>query len=279
MRVYQFRHIRADGQCSHLFPAFSHHECLSWERCRRSVGVSMTSPPAHGDGRTIFLVDGWPAFRRSLRLFVEAAGYLVLGEADTAEAAAGTVGLAAASVIVIDPGPKRDALADDLAQLGRATPRGGIVLLPAEPLEQSIVAQLLPLGVSAYLTKNADPADLLNALAVAAAGRFVMLPRDMVLPRPVVAPSPPAERPSLTRHEREVLTLAAAGYSNARIAEVMWVAPQAIRLYLSNIFRKLRVKNRVGAIRTAEHYGLIDRWRLWPELPPDVDGGASPEKP
>ena len=272
MRVYQFRHIRAEGQCSHLFPEFSYHASLSWERCRRSVGVSMTSPPFHGDGRTIFLIDGWPAFRRSLRLFVEAAGYLVLGEADAVEAAAGTVGLAAASVIVLDPGQKRDALADDLVKLGRATPRGGIVLLAAEPLEQSIVTQLLHLGVSAYLTKNADPADLLNALAVAAAGKFVVLPQYMALPRPVVEPAPKADPPMLTRREREILTLAAAGYSNTRISEVMWVAEQSVKFHLSNIFRKLRVRNRIGAIRAAEHHGLIDRWRLWPELPPDADG-------
>jgi DNA-binding NarL/FixJ family response regulator len=231
----------------------------------------MTSPPAHGDGRTIFLIDGWPAFRRSLRLFVEAAGYLVLGEADTAEAATGTIGLAAASVIILDPGEKRDVLAEDLAGLGRATPRGGIVLFPAEPLEQSIVTQLLPLGVSAYLTKNADPADLLNALSVAAVGRYVVLPQFMALPRSVLEPAPMADHPILTRREREILTLAAAGYSNARIAEVMWVADQSVKFHFSNIFRKLRVRNRIGAIRAAEHHGLIDRWRLWPELPPDAE--------
>ena len=239
----------------------------------------MTSPPAHGDGRTIFLIDSWPAFRRSLCLFVEAAGYRVVGEADTAEAAAREASLASAHVVVLDPDHNWDALADDLATLHSLSPRGGIVLLPAEPLEQRIVAQTLHLGVCAYLTKNADPADLLNALAVAAVGRFVVLPQSMVLPRPGLEPAPKADAPVLTRREREVLTLAAAGHSNARIAEVMWVAEQSIRFHLANIFRKLRVRNRIGAIRTAEHYGLIDRWRLWPELPPDIDGGAWPEKP
>ena len=48
----------------------------------------------------------------------------------------------------------------------------------------------------------------------------------------------------------------------------MWLAEQSIKFHLSNVFRKIRVSNRVGAIRTAEHYGLIDRWRLWPETCP-----------
>ena len=233
----------------------------------------MTSPPEHGDGRTIFLIDGWSAFRRSLRLFVEAAGYRVVGEADTAEDAVGAASIAAAAVIVLDPAQTRNSLADDLATLRSASPRCTFVLLPAMPLEQSIVRQTLSLGVCAYLTKNADPADLLNALAVAAAGRFV------VVPRPVPEPAATADAPVLTSREQEILTLAAAGYSNARIAQAMWIAEQSIKFHLANVFRKLRVSNRVGAIRTAEHYGLIDRWRLWPELPPDTDGGAWPEKP
>jgi DNA-binding NarL/FixJ family response regulator len=233
----------------------------------------MTSPPAHGDGRTIFLIDGWPPFRRSLRLFVEAAGYRVVGEADNAEEAVGSASLAAAHVVVLDPDQTQHALADDLAMLRSASPRCTVVLLPAGSLELSVVEQTLHLGVCAYLTKNADPADLLHALAVAATGRFVVVPRH------VLGPAPTADPPVLTRRERELLTLAADGYSNARIAEVLWVAEQSIRFHLANAFRKLRVTNRAGAIRTAQHYGLIDRWRLWPELPPDVDGGAWPEKP
>jgi DNA-binding NarL/FixJ family response regulator len=233
----------------------------------------MTSPPAHGDGRTIFLIDGWSAFRRSFRLFVEAAGYQVVGEADNADEAVGSASLAAADVVVLDPGQTRHALADDLAMLRSASLRCAFVLLPAAPLDLSVVTPTLHLGVCAYLTKNADPADLLNALAVAAAGRFVVVPRH------VLEHAPPADPPVLTRREHEVLTLAAEGHSDARIAGLLWVEEQSVRFHLANIFRKLRVKDRIGAIRTAQYYGLIDRWRLWPELPPDVDGDTWPEKP
>ena len=129
MRVYQFRHIRADGQCSHLFPEISRHGRLSAERCHRSVGESMTSPPAHGDGRTIFLIDGWSAYRRSLRLFVEAAGYRVVGEADSISAAAAHVGLGAADVVILDPGWEWRDVRADLARLRDANHAVAIVLL------------------------------------------------------------------------------------------------------------------------------------------------------
>lgn len=78
-----------------------------------------------------------------------------------------------------------------------------------------------------------------------------------------------AEPPRLTRREQEVLTLVAAGHSNRRIAEIMWVAEQSIRFHLANAIRKLGVRNRIGASRAAEQYGLIEQ-PLWPEFPPDA---------
>ena len=157
MRVYQFRHIRADGQCSHLFPEISRHGCLSAERCRRSVGESMTSPPAHGDGRTIFLIDGWSAYRRSLRLFVEAAGYRVVGEADSISAAAAHVGLGAADVVILDPGWEWRDVRADLARLRDANHAVAIVLLTAAPLATDVARQAHGASVDAQLTKEASP--------------------------------------------------------------------------------------------------------------------------
>jgi DNA-binding CsgD family transcriptional regulator len=110
-----------------------------------------------------------------------------------------------------------------------------------------------------------------RTLAVALSGTFVVLPRHLLMPGTASElVSAPAEPPLLTRREREVLMLAAEGYSNRRIAEIMWVAEQSIRFHLSNVFRKLGVTNRTGAIRSAEHYGLIEP-RPWPpEPPPDL---------
>ena len=207
MRVYQFRHIRADGQCSHLFPEISCHGCLSAERCRRSVGESMTSPPAHGDGRTIFLIDGWSAYRRSLRLFVEAAGYRVVGEADSISAAAAHVGLGAADVVILDPGWEWRDVRADLARLRDANHAVAIVLLTATPLATDVARQAHGASVDAQLTKEASPEEILATVAIALRGNLIVLSRGHPLHW---------ERPNLTRREHEILTLVAEGFPNAR---------------------------------------------------------------
>lgn len=62
---------------------------------------------------------------------------------------------------------------------------------------------------------------------------------------------PPAAPPStdmpvrLTSREREVLRLVAAGMSNAEIAAELFISPKTASVHVSNILRKLGVKNRV----------------------------------
>lgn len=64
---------------------------------------------------------------------------------------------------------------------------------------------------------------------------------------------------SLTKREREVLTLAAEGHSNAEVAQMLWVTEQTVKFHLSNAYRKLGVTNRTGASRWAYENGLLDK--------------------
>jgi DNA-binding NarL/FixJ family response regulator len=123
----------------------------------------MTSPPDLGDRRTVFLIDGWHIFRRSLRLFIAAAGYTVVGETDTVDAAAAMPGLALADIVVMDPGAAWTDLTADVATLRGLAPSVALVILTAEPLEPRASSEALRAGVDAQLTKDAGPAELLGA--------------------------------------------------------------------------------------------------------------------
>jgi len=51
----------------------------------------------------------------------------------------------------------------------------------------------------------------------------------------------------LTVRERSVLQLVAAGYANAEIANMLYVAPSTVRKHLEHAYRKLGVSNRMAA--------------------------------
>jgi predicted ATPase/DNA-binding CsgD family transcriptional regulator len=67
-----------------------------------------------------------------------------------------------------------------------------------------------------------------------------------------------AELPGgLSEREAEVLRLAAAGLSNAAIADRLFLSPHTIRAHLQRIYTKLDIANRAEAVRYAVDHGLV----------------------
>ncbi|WP_308042600.1 AAA family ATPase [Micromonospora sp. PLK6-60] len=62
----------------------------------------------------------------------------------------------------------------------------------------------------------------------------------------------------LTSREREVLLLVAAGHSNSRIAEQLFISPKTASVHVSRIIAKLDVSNRVEAAALAHRLGLLE---------------------
>jgi DNA-binding CsgD family transcriptional regulator len=76
----------------------------------------------------------------------------------------------------------------------------------------------------------------------------------------------------LTRRERDVLLLVAAGMSNSEIAGRLFLSPKTVERHLSGILRKLQVSSRVDAVAAAGEAGL-----LCPLPHPPQIGGAAPK--
>jgi DNA-binding NarL/FixJ family response regulator len=74
---------------------------------------------------------------------------------------------------------------------------------------------------------------------------------------PLPEPSP-ADRLGLTRREREVLALVAAGRTNRQIAEELFISVKTAGIHVSNILGKLGVASRVEAATAAHRAGLVD---------------------
>ena len=71
------------------------------------------------------------------------------------------------------------------------------------------------------------------------------------------APSDDPEVPSLTERERTILEAVATGLTTAAISKNLWVSGHTVKFHLTNIYRKLGVPNRAGAIRCALESGIL----------------------
>jgi len=62
----------------------------------------------------------------------------------------------------------------------------------------------------------------------------------------------------LIRIEKQVIALAAAGYSSREAAQRMGISAPAIRLHITRICDKLRVSNQFELVLFALHHQLVD---------------------
>jgi pimeloyl-ACP methyl ester carboxylesterase/DNA-binding CsgD family transcriptional regulator len=75
-----------------------------------------------------------------------------------------------------------------------------------------------------------------------------------------VSPAPPPDRDGaalLSVREREVLTLVAAGLSDADIADRLVLSPHTVHRHVANVRRKLRQPSRAAAVAEAARLGLL----------------------
>ncbi len=139
-----------------------------------------------------------------------------------------------------------------LDEIRRRFPEVKVVMLSASTSPE-LVETAIRRGASAYIAKSVDPVDLPATLRAALAGD------DFGAPALVGAIEPSgAKAAGLTERETSILKAAARGLSNAEIAKELWVTQQTVKFHLTNIYRKLGVKNRTEATRLAYQQGLVE---------------------
>jgi len=100
-------------------------------------------------------------------------------------------------------------------------------------------------GASGFVSKDWGAPDVVKAVRMVALGMEVF------------GPQREAPTPMLSGREREVLTEIASGATNREIAERLYLSPHTVKEHTSSIYRKLGVRNRAEAVRSAQRIGLI----------------------
>jgi len=125
------------------------------------------------------------------------------------------------------------------------------------------VYQALQNGASGFLVKDTEPAELLHAIRVVAAGDALLSPgitrrliADLVS-RPRPTRSQPQVLAALTSREREVLAQVAAGLSNDEIAAALYLSPLTVKTHVSRMMTKLGVRDRAQLVVLAYESGLV----------------------
>jgi DNA-binding NarL/FixJ family response regulator len=195
----------------------------------------------------VLLVEDDAIVRAWVRSALAESEFRLAGEASTAAEALELAGRRAPALLLVDHN-----LPDGTGtELVRALRERG-VLAPAVVMTASATGGLneaaREAGVQGTVVKSARSDELLTALRTVLDGRQTFDPRH---PRRA-----PGEAP-LTRRERDVLRLVAAGGTNAEVAARLGLGEETVKTLLGRIFLKLGVRRRAEAVAVAQRAGLL----------------------
>ncbi|HUO69235.1 MAG TPA: response regulator transcription factor [Solirubrobacteraceae bacterium] len=140
-----------------------------------------------------------------------------------------------------------------IEQLRAGRPAMKVVVLSACD-ERPVIDAALRAGATAYILKSAHTVDIASVLRQTAGGAVFHAPSS--IPGCAGAPAG-ADAPALTDRERSILSAVAAGMTTAAISRELWVSEHTVKFHLTNIYRKLGVANRAGAVRYALQHHLV----------------------
>lgn len=217
-----------------------------------------------GDAVTrVLVVDDQTVVRDGLVLLLGLLpGLEVVGSAGDGEEAVRLVEENRPDVVLMDLRMPRVDGVEATRRIKAAYPSVQIVVLTTYSDDESVFAALQA-GARGYLTKDAGADEIARAIDAVRGGDAQL---DPSVQRRLVDALATGGQPSrrrradlpdgLTQREAEVLTLIAAGRSNAEIARELFISEATVKTHINNLFAKAGLRDRAQAVTYAYRKGL-----------------------
>lgn len=217
----------------------------------------------------VLLVDDQKLFRESLSSILEIrnSNIKVVGQASNGEEGWRLAVEVQPDIILMDVRmPVMDGV--ECARLVRAKcPESKIIMLTTFS-DDEYVFEALKLGAAGYLLKDIQPEEVETAIVTVSNGGVLMasnvaakLVDKLIYLDMAEAPDPRLHHSQvqevLTPREFDVFNLLALGFDNKEIAEKLFLTEGTVRNHVSNIYKKLDLKDRVRVMKYAMEHRVI----------------------
>jgi two-component system, NarL family, response regulator NreC len=206
---------------------------------------------------TIVLADDHRVVREGLRMLLQAEDdFEVLGEAGDVETALRKVLAHHPRVLVLDLNMPGKPSLEAIPRIMEISPGTSVVILTMQD-NPAMARDALRAGALGYVLKEAAHTELVQAVRLAAAGRTYLNPE--LGARLATAPSGPAGPPdSMSQREVDVLSLIAAGHTNAEIGGRLYLSVRTVESHRARIQLKTGCATRAELVAYARAHQLVD---------------------
>ena len=222
------------------------------------MSVPMQDPPAGECGSErktikVLLADDHPLIIAGIRRTIEDLDDMeIVGEAHSGPELMQLIERRCPDLVLMDLRMPGVVGVEAIERIHQSWPELKTVVLSACD-DRASIDSALQAGATAYVLKTAQTIDITSVLRQASSGAVFHAP-SFASARPGADDVPTL--PSLTDRERSILSEVASGMTTAAISHDLWISEHTIKFHLTNIYRKLGVRNRAAAVRYALEHGI-----------------------
>jgi DNA-binding NarL/FixJ family response regulator len=209
----------------------------------------------------ILIADDHPVVRKGLRsLLEEEPEITVVGEAEDGTQALAEIERLKPDIAIVDlMMPGHNGL-EVIRQAKNFFPSMYIIVLSMNS-NDAYVLEALKRGASGYVLKETGPSELLQSVKTVLSGELFLsaqLPKHLMFTYQESSDQQlldPYE--TLTNREREILQLAAEGFTSAEIAERLSISRRTVEIHRANFMEKLNLRHQTDLVRYAIKRGIL----------------------
>lgn len=207
----------------------------------------------------IGLVDDHTILRNGIRAFIEDHSDLkVVAEAANGREAIDMVRTTELDVLIMDISMPGQSGIDALAMIRAKAPDVGIIILSGFP-EEHYAVSLIRQGASAYLNKQCDPSEIVDAVRKVANGhRYISAAVAELLAQQLNKSDDGPAHGRLSEREFQVFLRLAKGETVGAIADDLSLSVKTVSTYRTRIMEKLNLSSNSDLTYYAMKNGLLD---------------------
>jgi DNA-binding NarL/FixJ family response regulator len=211
----------------------------------------------------VILVDDHTVVRDGIKALIKTDNNIdVIGEAGSYNELMQILDYHTPDILILDVSLPNKSGIDITKELSENKPEISIMILSMFT-DENFVINAIKSGAKAYLPKNTNKIELLEAINTVYKGEEYFSKKisniiyNNMMKELKGNKSPKPLKENLTKRETEVLRLFAEGYSNSEIADTLFISIRTVESHKSHIMTKLELKSNVDMIKYAIKNNII----------------------